>query len=82
MMNDRGGQLAELICNLGCGFIFLYSEEWFERKTGACTWTMSLSAYLPLEEILISSPSNSTMAKENINKMYMLFLTAVKFQQK
>lgn len=37
MMNDRGGQVAELICNLGCGFIFLYSEEWFERKTGACT---------------------------------------------
>ncbi len=51
MTKDLRGQVAELICNLGRG--------------GRCTWTMSRSAYLPLDEILISSPSNSTMAKEN-----------------
>ncbi len=30
---------------------------------------MSLSAYLPLDEILTSSPSNSTMAEENKSKI-------------
>lgn len=36
-----------------------------KRDIGMSTWTMSLSAYLPLDEILTSSPSNSTMAEEN-----------------
>lgn len=45
------------------------SWMWFHvwslsKQSAACTWTMSLSAYLPLDEIRTSSPSNSTIAEE------------------
>lgn len=40
------------------------------------TWTMSLSAYLPLEDILTSSPSNSTMAAEEGGQNFIYFIQA------
>jgi len=49
-MEDLGGQ----------------SDSTEENTDAACTWTMSLSANLPLDEIRISSPSNSSMAEEKI----------------
>lgn len=44
-------------------------EKCRKKRTWTFTWTMSLSAYLPLEEILTSSPSNSIIAEENINEI-------------
>lgn len=43
----------------------LESRKVVKKRTWTCTWTMSLSAYLPLEEILISSPSSSIIAEED-----------------